>query len=436
MPKAVTTAQKLQMQGKPVNVSNIQNQVYNVVGPERVRHSSLSTLVSVLVKIFMVFIIGIFAFIIIMVFGSLFGGGAILLQAKDYIFKDGHEMMLANFGWLLFCLAPIAIIIVALVRRFSSQQYFSGKIYGYLGLGWLFGLFCLIGLSRELRQDFSAKHTNQETPVSFTMAKNCITINSFEKFTNTSSRSINGIQFNKDSFIIGNVTLEVKPSIDAQFRYATTIESNGADIEEAKKYCKQIGGFTPTITDSVVTFPAGVVLKNGQVWRGQKVKVILYVPEGKQIRFAQNVETNYLNVDVNTNFPNLNFNISSPFMYQTNKTYSMKNGELKLDPGQQTSKVDVDDLNESVQTVANDIAEITNEANTAIKEKIDELQTELNDEDNELSAADKAKLKEQLKNLQTGLDSVVSGVTLGKKELLKELSKKLNDIKVNIDTTN
>jgi phage shock protein PspC (stress-responsive transcriptional regulator) len=440
LPKAKSASEKLQMRGEQVNVNSIRNQVNGNAAP-RIQNSSAGSIIGGIAKLFMYCIIGFFLFVISMVGIALFSSGTVVMQFSDYLFRNGHQTMLANFGWILFCGIPIIFVILLIVKKVNGRSdYLPSNTFSYLGLAWIFGLFCLIALSREFYKDFKFS----KTLPAIANTTNAFTSNTMRVKLATKTiddalmiGNVSGIHLMDDSAIIGNVSIKIEKSVDENYHYSTSLFTRGNSDADINTRLQNVQ-YTPLVSDSTMVLPLGYVLKKGQLWRGQKINLTIYVPEGKQILIEDAVDNNYSSIELNTNPGNFNIHSYNDFDYDTDKWYTMKaNGLYNENDELEKKQSDVEDAKEELEQAAEEVTSQIEEAKEEIKngleEAKDELTRELANENTPLSKEDVDVMKNKISKLQSNLDSLQLKLDVNKNVLIDKAKEALEKAKQKLE---
>lgn len=444
LPKAKTPSEKLQMRGEAINVNTIRNQVYGTntrITP--VQHSSLASIIGVLIKGFMYVVVGFMLFVTTMVCIGLFSGGSVVMKFSDYLFREGHQTMLAQFGWILFCATPIVFVVLLVVKKLQgASNQWPRNLFSYLGLAWLFGLFCLIALSKEMITDFKiSKDAPGNNVIYEGYAGNTLRVklakNNLEE-SDLFGEKFNSIHIQKDSAVVGNVSIKIEKSADAYYHYSTVLFSRGESNKDCENRIQQMQ-FNPIFKDSILELPLGYVLRKGQLWRGQKINVTIYVPEGKQILIENSVNSAFSNVELNTKPGNFNIHSYNDFNYDTDKWYLMQNGALYNDgEALETKQNQIEEAQQAIEDAKEELINTTNGIKEELQEELDDAQEELNNELNgdstSVTAVNITTLKNKIDLLKNSLDSVQAKLTISKDQVVTDAQKKLDEAKRKLDS--
>lgn len=346
VPQARSTAEKLEMKGERVNISNIENSIkeefahvknkvndfandtkdyyknrnYKSKG-EKTMYRSLDFIENIFK--YGVKAIVVFAGIILIGIGIALAAGLISSMSSNnnlLIFNNGtHGLSLAHFlslflestqlinlaiiGIMLLIGIPVIMIVYGGVKMvLGIHQRYKAISLSALSL-WLAGLFitlyCLFsGLSSYQEKGF----TKQIYPISDSINNKLIVKIQASEL----SDNINGlideededINLNLHNFIMsvkngtninyGYPEINFKASTENKYEVVATKIARGANIKDAKENSEKIN-FNVNATDSVLMIDKFFTTSNPK-WRKQQVKITIKIPVGKQIYLDQSLE--------------------------------------------------------------------------------------------------------------------------------------------------
>jgi phage shock protein PspC (stress-responsive transcriptional regulator) len=323
LPKAETAAQKLEMRGEKVNVSNIEKKIreeYENVkdnvkdGYSKAKSSdtykkterAASDFFDVLGKILLVFVKVILIIIgtslVIAGIGLLIGlialpfVGIHVFPFETYSFSLGDVLMpftdpvsvtLLVIAITLLLLIPVAAMLYGLIKLiFNIKTHNRGLTIGALTL-WLVSLFCIIGIvafESANYSDFGRDSFSQELVTNSDTLY--ITVNeSQEEFLDDESIiDLDDRWFlleDADAFY-GRITLDIERTDGEEFLLEIDKESKGRSWERAGENAANIDYHFRTTGNSLVLDPYFSVELDNK-WRFPRVETIVRVPEGKVV---------------------------------------------------------------------------------------------------------------------------------------------------------
>ncbi len=351
IPKARTTAEKLQMKGEPVTVENISRKVgesfddvkedikdfgkKNNINEERIKSLGerigdfigdvanflakvLTNIFAVLVKLigavfFFVAIIAIVA-IITALFGFHFGlsnwQDGIYMQNElrgimSSVFDSGVQLNIFLAGVALITLIPLIAMLFAGGRMLFNYKRLPGYTSVILTTLWFVGIFAVASTSVKLYSGFKIESSYTESlplvqPQGNVLVVGATPANGPEyKFRSSFS---DGRFFYRDDVTFpgidstdivylgrNNFTVAMNQT-DSLYKLEIERGSKGSSQKEAISYAKAIETNEINKNDSLFIFPY-YALRKGSKIRNQEVHYTLYVPVGKKVRFTENAES-------------------------------------------------------------------------------------------------------------------------------------------------
>lgn len=325
VPKAKTTAQRLEMRGKEATVSNIEKTIkeemkeigdnYNrfMNTPEGDRGTRMDRMGDTLNSTFRVIlrvavlILGII--LILFAIGSLIGFvasmaiGHSFLHGGPWHFGGGPDI---NMGTLMnhfispgaYTISVIAISLLAgipiLVLLFIGTKlifryHTNNKMIGLISFAlWLVALITLVIVGVNQAQNFS-KQTSQ----TMTQKVECTTCKTIYLDVNDDLYStmiedhisldrMRVAEVNGKEKLLGHPTFTIEKSANNEFLLQVKKRARGSSNQNAQLNMEQID-YNFTQKDSSLLFDPYYILKDNAKWRNQEVNMVLKVPEGKSV---------------------------------------------------------------------------------------------------------------------------------------------------------
>lgn len=328
VPKARTTAQRLEMKGEEATVSNIEKSIKEEVKEvkdsfKRMKDSAtyekgkegmsrLGEFVYNVAKIalrVLVIIVGVV--LIIAGFFSLLGFlssmivGQSILHNAPWMWGSGFHMpdLFGHFvspGLLTLSLIAIAVVVgipLLMILFIGTKMVFryktNNRMIGLASVGlWVVALFTLIMVSVGQFDNFSKQgSTTTSTTVD---CQQCNTLilelgsNQWSEYDDSEIdlHRMKLVQLDGKDLLLGEPRLNIEKSSGDQFAVLLKKKSRGEDQEDAQKNAENIVyNFMPK--DSVVTFDPYYALNDKSKWRDQEVDIIVKVPVGKSIYMSK-----------------------------------------------------------------------------------------------------------------------------------------------------
>lgn len=326
IPEAKTAAEKLQMKGEPVNVNTIEKEVKDAANRFSVTMKASVTsegffkklwaFLSQVAKLFIRFaallvVIGAFFVLIGLVIG--FGMFALMGPTPFHpltsmVVENPSILTIGAVGILLFVGAPVIVAIYAglkvLIGGGRRLPWLKWVLLFSCMLGFALLMFSVYKVSREFISDATVKEEVQlAQPANGTL---------FVQLADSTDSGwvpldpdadddsdeedlanifVNGQSLDDiTSFKIGRPTLELIVSENDSFYLQKLVSSQGRNRTNARDNAKLVM-YSFLQADSVVNLKKHIeVAKNGGKFRGQDMIIRLAIPEGKKVRFGNNID--------------------------------------------------------------------------------------------------------------------------------------------------
>ena len=330
VPKAVTAAEKLEMRGEKVTVSNIEKTVkeeYEEVKENlkkarnsesfRKTEAGLNSLFKALGTIFVVFfkiILGFIAFIFVLIgIGLLFGTISFAFFGAHFLpfgphggmqhtlpeimqpFVNPENASILIITVMLLILIPVLAIVYGLFKalfRFKAKDSALGLSAFAIWLLALIATFMLIYYEgRNYMDGDIVTDSNTLAPFISNTLYLSVEPNDLNKMESETSLNIDHKWYfseELDSFY-GGIDINVRKSTDSEYKVRIEKTARGRDNVAAQKLAQGIIYEYKQKDSLLILDPFYQIEKEGP-WRAQSVEVTIYVPEGKAIRFDKNTE--------------------------------------------------------------------------------------------------------------------------------------------------
>jgi phage shock protein PspC (stress-responsive transcriptional regulator) len=315
IPEASTTSEKLEMKGERVDLNSIKNSVkeemkgvkerITVAGKEgaefgkkmgeefthaaRRTRTSLGDIIVVLLKIFLYFLLAIFAF---MSFAFAIAATGIF-PFKDYLLNDGWQNVLA-WGTLIFMIyVPVIGLITWIIRRIAKIRSNSRMMRWGFFILWLVGIICFISLIVSVSKDFrSLNNINEEKIALVNPADSLLEVsyNSAGRFNRFRMEPFGSII--DDTAFVENVSLRVIKSSTDSFQVTVTKFVNGRTRRFADTLAALMNyNVVQKDSASPLLIDRGIPITEQDKFRNQRVVVTIAVPVGKRIKINKRVNS-------------------------------------------------------------------------------------------------------------------------------------------------
>jgi phage shock protein PspC (stress-responsive transcriptional regulator) len=429
MPKAETATQKLEMKGEPINLSSIEKNI-----KEEAHHIStiasndgkgifykiLNVFVS-LISLFIKFLLIIFKFIGVILLGSIvlaiFGFIIAFVvisfigapAASKYFFTNSSDYMWIVFGGI-FILSTLFVLFSVLFynRIYKNDKHLLRKLALPLVGFFILGIVLLNIGANKIRTLLSVKKSiNQSVPLSYNIPSDTlqITINPSikdEEYNNVEINSVSDlldfIGDNKDNFI--PVEIEIYQSANDSFMIVKEFSARGKNETDALQNATTFRHSIAQNNNKIIIDPYIQFDFNKAKYRNQKLKLKVYVPEGKIIKWDKRTEE-YIDLGkVDINWDNILYPTSPiaplPPLPPLNSTQNHKI-EIKTSKNHDSvtsSKIviNIDSENENVNEALDKAQDKIDEA----REKFDALQDDEKDIHINISDSDEDEMEARI----------------------------------------
>ncbi len=321
VPKAITTTQKLEMRGKKVNISNIEESIkdeYKEVKEsfEKIRDKStphvrdgfdrvidfLGTALRLLIKLVIILLgvgfvfagfVTLLSFIGSMIFANSFFGPFSDFNFPGstfpHLFLDGTSITLFTIGIVIVIGIPLLLLIFAGIKLIFNFKT-NNKIIGFSALAtWLIGIILVISLSFSQVKGYmhsSTRHSENHEVKAF--ANDTLYLKSTDNVDfdydngHLSLDQIKVIVKNDQEVMIGKPTLDIEKSYTGKFEIKLRKKSRGKSQDTAIDNAEHIE-YSWNQDDSLITFNQFFTLPMESKWRNQKLHITIKVPEGKVV---------------------------------------------------------------------------------------------------------------------------------------------------------
>ena len=313
IPEASTTSEKLEMKGERVDLNSIKNSVkeemkgvkerINVVGKEGAQlgkkmgeefayaakrtRTSLGDIIVVLLKIFLYFLLAIFAF---MSFAFAIAATGIF-PFKDYLLNDGWQNVLA-WGTLLFMIyVPVIGIITWIIRRIAKIRSNSRMMRWGFFILWMVGIICFISLIVSVSRDFrSLNNLNEEKIVLVNPADSLLEVsyNTAGRYNRFRMEPFGS--FIDDTAFVENISVRIVKSTNDSFQVTVTKFVNGRTRQYADTLAALMN-YNVVQKDSALLIDRGIPITEQDKFRNQRVVVTIAVPVDKRIKINKRINS-------------------------------------------------------------------------------------------------------------------------------------------------
>ena len=329
IPKAKTTAEKLEMKGEKVNVSNIERSIreemenikktYNDLTGNAGNHteskkktknllnkftdfgvSLFTSSVKAIGKIMAVILIVIGLFLLITILGSLFGSVTLLtgplasnqlswIELGNIFLVSSDQLTLVSIGLFLLVGIPVLTLTYLGIKLLLGIKGRQKKLGTLALLLWLAGFLVIGYTGNQVANDFGTKGVTEQyinLGRSNTSSLNLEVIGEDHQQDQYDSHINMGnwhCYFNEQEMVtFGSTQLDIEKSHTDSFELVMINSAYGDNKKEAMNRSAKIN-YAFTQKDSLLQFDPYFNIPRGEKWRNQNVKITLRMPVGTRV---------------------------------------------------------------------------------------------------------------------------------------------------------
>jgi len=333
IPEAKTTAEKLHMKGKDVTIENIRNKVneeFKNLGDQlrssetktRLKNAledvaggmgkAFNTLGMFITKSIGLIFILIAAGLMIAAISGLIAADSFTSISKNLGFAQLDEVFLFNENYLTLGLVAIGLIIFPILSGFiyTGVRLLGGikKQIPFFGLTltimFIVGFSIALFIGTRIGTQLSHDHEIPTRFADFSQRDTIIIelhsdVHFHDQITKRNSNFIELIKLNDDKIILGQgIHLYVRNGGEGPAEVEIIRRAGGPTEQEAIHFAERIG-YEYQISDSLIMLDPNITIPREDHFRMQEVEVIVRVPEGKFVKFSDNVGRVYWNDNYN-----------------------------------------------------------------------------------------------------------------------------------------
>lgn len=311
LPKANSNIDRLRMHGIPVTVENVREEVE--AAAQRMsknskkfakkleresnwqdRFATLGRVFSVGFGLFALFLAVMFTIAYVVLIVGQVGvtpihGSAGLFSLHEFanvFFEDDFDLKMLWWTGSIVSITTIAFLVIAGVKSILNIQttwfkYFARTYVGVI----IAGIVMCFYFGSILGREFAIK-SEIEKPVAVQMETLKIFVQYGEQVdqNNVHNEDIFWMAENNGMLEEDGLRLRTVPSLDSLFHVRVVMKARGNSQEEAYKNVRDIR-YTPSVSGDTVTLPSFYSFPIEDKYRDQRVRVIVEVPEGKEVQF-------------------------------------------------------------------------------------------------------------------------------------------------------
>ncbi len=359
IPKAQTSAEKLQMKGEPVNISTIEKEIKGAVSRagesvnrlvreqtffEKFWGVSLTIITGLVKFIAGIIILAGFLVLVVLIAGLLgisFAGNNLFTHAPHLFIENSSALTFLKFGVALFIGAPVVAVIYAAMRLIFGKRTSAPMLKWILIAVWWIGVFMMSYGGFVIAKDFGTKATKNEEIALVQPPNGTLFIQLTDTLGNKISKdeddddynfninqngiTINGVDIDElDRITIGEPALQLMPSLNDSFYIQKSIGTRGKNKGDALTNSGYVI-YDISQHDTILSLPAYLELDKNGKYRFQDMKIRIAIPEGKFVSFADNLDRWAATVKGDNTYDDT---------YFANTTWTVKDGKVMCVKGE------------------------------------------------------------------------------------------------------
>lgn len=463
MPEAMTTAEKLEMKGEPVNLDSIKNTIQSDLygfkgraekfgedikeraekwgkdmGPQARKfgqetmgtlsksRSGIGGLIAILVKLFIYLICGT---VLVSIVASLFAIGVGLFAVSpvyDFILDNSLSKAIVWFAIILTIWVPIIGIVTWGIRKISNRKRYGMPLgFAFMSL-WLIGIACLVWVGTIIFSNFKYREYTGTEKIELKNAnlpKLEVKLSNFGHANHQNWLKVYPLELvDQDTLFFPSTQVKIVKSESDSFEVFVTKSSFGPTKKSALEKAGRIQ-YSFAQSDSVLKFIKGPLISRAEKFSNQHFILTIAVPVGKRIRIdSKHVFNIQVGFDFNDREDRWDDENLEPrgFYWQPNEEYVMTpTGLRSIDPAFQNKKQYRDDdfgssndeeeeIKESLEEKRREIEEKKREieeSNREMQQELEEKKRELEEEKRKLKRSDRRETR--FRNPETKLQNQI-----------------------------
>ncbi|GJH41598.1 hypothetical protein RCZ04_21480 [Capnocytophaga sp. HP1101] len=284
VPPARTAAEKLEMKGEAVTIDTLSNFSFTGKEPLKPQGNGFPILLKVILYFIAILLLLPLLITLVAIVLSLFGvtisGGIVLLAGNDFlpfIVTATWQRSLLYLSAALLLLFPVSVVLLLcfklFVKGFRTPK--SWIVFNVLSLAvGIIGTFIVLG---TVLRDFTSEAVMQEKIPVLTTSDTLVLHKEYP-------RQINLMSLKNDSLIVADCNFNINELLeDTQPYIEVSTHSRGRTVEQAERYTKNVH-YILQVKDNQITIPKTYQISKGDIYRGQRLQITLFVPKSKVVK--------------------------------------------------------------------------------------------------------------------------------------------------------
>ena len=188
-------------------------------------------------------------------------------------------------GNIFFIVALPILGFIQFAARYIFKKNTSARTRNGMFIFWILNVISFFFFGSMVTRDFNQEGEVSQNVQELNFVVDTVQLKMGEQVGKNTIFNFSEATIIDDNLVLKNVDIDFEKSPDNKFRLVQSHYSRGRSTNEINKLTNAIK-YEPIIKDSEIIFPADFFVKKGSKWRGQKVKLVLQVPEGKSVQFG------------------------------------------------------------------------------------------------------------------------------------------------------
>ncbi len=215
-------------------------------------------------------------------------GATFLYPFTHYLLPNNQGTAIMGMGSMFFLVGiPLFSMLLGIAKSFfrmSYNRYLQPGLWSFWTICFVVAIFIIASVSKQFNQGSSV---SQVIPLNVTGDTLVLTGMNHENWD--VAHRIGSIRLADDYLIDGDVDIKVVRSQTNGFSLTKETHASGINMQEANLLSSQVN-YQYKIQGNELSLSKGFEIPRGQKFRGQRVKLTLGIPDGKFIRWNDNIK--------------------------------------------------------------------------------------------------------------------------------------------------
>lgn len=188
-------------------------------------------------------------------------------------------------GNIFFIVALPILGFIQFAARYIFNKNTSTRTRNSMFVFWVFNVISFFFLGSVVARDFNQEGEISQNIKEISFVVDTVQLKMGERVGKNTIFNMDDATIIDDNLVLENINIDFEKSPDNQFRIVQSHFSRGRNSSEIKRLTNAIK-YEPIVKENEIIFPADFVVKKGSKWRGQQIRLVLQVPEGKSVQFG------------------------------------------------------------------------------------------------------------------------------------------------------